>query len=203
MPLEDLLRQAERELSDDIANLRLLATQGQDATKRLNEAKAGQEDLNRAVTAMNQISEESHHALLRHIETTVTAGLESIFGPGMSLKLTPSTHGKLTTTEITIVSNGMETGILSARGGGVAAIVGLLIRMVLVVLDDRVDKTLVLDETLAQVSREYEEPLAEFVQNLARETGLQLIIITHSDAFDGVADVTHRLELTNGHAALV
>lgn len=193
-------RAADRALAADIAQLQLLAQQGKDAAQRRAAAKATQGLNAKAASVLNQISEQSHNALLRHIEQTVTAGLSAIFGEGMALKLTQSTHGKLTTTNLTITSDGMETDVLSARGGGVAATVGLLLRMVLVILDERLDKILILDETLAQVSSDYEEPLADFVQDLARSSGLQLIIITHSDAFDNVADTKYRLALVDGRA---
>jgi ABC-type nitrate/sulfonate/bicarbonate transport system ATPase subunit len=54
---------------------------------------------------------------------------------------------------------------------------------------------LVLDETFAHVSADYEPRLAEFLAELVARTGVQIIMVTHSDAYSEHADVRYRFAL--------
>ncbi len=99
----------------------------------------------------------------------------------------------------TLENEPLDTDILEARGGGLAATVGFLLRVVVLLLSaDKTDTVLVLDETFAHVSAEYEPRLAEFIRELVDKTGVQVLMVTHSEAFSDAADVRYRFSLDNG-----
>jgi DNA repair exonuclease SbcCD ATPase subunit len=60
------------------------------------------------------------------------------------------------------------------------------------------EQILILDESFSHVSAEFERPLAEFIKELVDKTRVQIIIVTHSDAFTEFADKRYRFEQTNG-----
>ena len=86
---------------------------------------------------------------------------------------------------------------MDAHGGGVSAIVGFLLRLVLMLLTGR-RSLLLLDETFAHVSAEFEPRLSEFLAELAEKTATQIVLVTHSEAFADNADKVYRFEAHNG-----
>jgi ABC-type molybdenum transport system ATPase subunit/photorepair protein PhrA len=84
---------------------------------------------------------------------------------------------------------------MDARGGGMAAVTGFMIRLVVLLLTPRARRILFLDETFRFVSSEYEGRLAEFLAEVAERAGVQLVLVTHSDAFNDAADAHYHIEL--------
>jgi ABC-type thiamine transport system ATPase subunit len=110
-----------------------------------------------------------------------------------------SQRGKLTTANFVVrsVVDGevVETPILEARGGGVAAVAGFLLRTVVLLLRKDVRPVMFLDETFAQLSADYEPAMADVLRELVDKTQLQIILVTHSTAYDDVADKSYRVSL--------
>jgi ABC-type lipoprotein export system ATPase subunit len=52
-----------------------------------------------------------------------------------------------------------------------------------------------LDESFGMVSAEYEPRLAEFLREVADKAGVQIVLITHSRAYDDLADASYELSL--------
>ena len=149
------------------------------------------------------IADTNATAVQHQIETLVTQGLASIFGDGLSFHLVPTTRNKTPVIDFVVRSRLgdelVETDVLDARGGGLAATVGFLLRLVVLLLSHRTGETvLLLDETFAHVSAEYETRLAEFLRILVDRTGVQVILVTHSEAYSEHADVRYRFELLDG-----
>lgn len=57
---------------------------------------------------------------------------------------------------------------------------------------------LILDESFSHVSAEYERPLAEFIKELIDKTKVQIVMVTHSDAFSEFADKRYKFKLVKG-----
>jgi DNA repair exonuclease SbcCD ATPase subunit len=93
----------------------------------------------------------------------------------------------------------LDTPVMDARGGGVAAVIGFLLRLVILLLTEPpVRHVMFLDESFAQLSVEYEPALAEFIKELTERTNMQVVLVTHSTAFDDAADKSYRFELRDG-----
>jgi ABC-type hemin transport system ATPase subunit len=137
----------------------------------------------------------------------VSHGLRLIFDDqDMTFALRSNFRGKLAVTDFVIRSTldgqEIETSVLDARGGGVAAVVGFILRVVLLLLRSDADRILFLDESFAQVSADYEPKVAEFLRELCDRTGIRIVLVAHSDAFNDVADVAYRFRLENGRTVV-
>lgn len=138
------------------------------------------------------------------IETLVTEGLHTIFGPDLSFHLVPGNRNRTPVVDLVVRSSvdgqDLDTDVLDARGGGLAAVIGFLLRLVNLLLSARGGDTvpMLLDETFAHVSAEYEPALAAFLRELVERTGVQLILVTHSDAYTDLADTRYRFTLEDG-----
>ena len=96
--------------------------------------------------------------------------------------------------DIKIVKGGLETPILEARGGGVAAVAGFLLRACVLLLTPDSRNLLVLDEVFAHLSEEYVPRCAEFLKELCERTDLQILLVTHQPEFTQAAHKVTRIE---------
>jgi ABC-type lipoprotein export system ATPase subunit len=73
-------------------------------------------------------------------------------------------------------------------------VTGFVLRLVVLLLTPRARRILWLDEAFGMVSREFEARVAEFLQVIAERADVQIVLVTHSDAYDDAADMRYRLE---------
>lgn len=170
---------------------------------RIQEAEDLAANLEKAIAVISSISEARQSKLQNQLEALITRGLQTIFQEDMRFSIESKTQGKLHAMDLKITStlNGQDvtTDIINARGGGVAAVTGFLIRLVILLLMKRdTDPFLILDESFAQVSEEYAPRLAEFIKELTEKTNVQIIMVTHSDGYAESADTHYRVSKKNG-----
>lgn len=155
----------------------------------------------RVTALLSSLGETRQEEAQKVIETFVTRGLQMVFDPTLSFHIIQSVKGKQSVVEFTIRSTFadevVETPVLESRGGGLAATVGFLLRIVVMLLRKE-SHILVLDETFAHVSSDRLDNLGEFLRELADKTGVQIIMVTHQDEFLDYADKVYRFSQVNG-----
>lgn len=181
-----------------------LATQGKAVTAEIGELAQLVELHEKAAHILTAIGEDRQATAQRQIEALVTRGLQSIFSDDLSFHLVPGVRAKTPVVDFVVRSrlgdgSVVETDVMDARGGGLAATVGFLLRLVILLLSKhRQDTVIFLDETFAHVSADYLPGLIEFLKDLVAKTGVQLVMVTHDESFLDAADVIYRFELVNG-----
>jgi broad specificity phosphatase PhoE len=194
--LEVRLRQAERVLDVRIGKAKQVFADRLRAEQQVADLLHREEILEQAIAVLNSYADQQQVELHRKIEGLVTHGLRTIFtDQDMVFRLKDDKKGKLATTDFVVVSGDLETSVLAARGGGVAAVVGFILRVVLLLLRPEARHVLVLDESFAQLSAEYEPALAEFIRELCDRTDMQVVLVTHSTAYGDAADREYRFAL--------
>ena len=157
----------------------------------------------RAAVLLNSIGEEKQYKAQEAIEQLVTRGLQTIFDESLSFVIRQDVKAKRA--EVTFIVRSdradgtiIETDILSARGGGLAAVVGFLLRLVVLLLGAgaKEEHILVLDETFSHVSEEYLPSLKDFLRKIVDKTGVQILMVTHQNQFIEIADKVYRLSST-------
>lgn len=168
---------------------------------KIEDARVKQELLQIVGAYLTTFGETAQLNTQKKIEALVTHGLRTVFGEDLTFHLVPGTRGNQATLDFHISSpadgQDVTTDVLDARGGGVASVVGFLLRLVVLLLSSG-SKFMVLDETFAQVSEEYEGRVAEFMRELVDKTKVQIVLITHSQAYTDVADKAYRFRLVDG-----
>lgn len=165
--------------------------------------------LDKVVVLLNSLGEERQAQAQGVIETLVTQGLQTIFDDTLSFHIVPTTKARTSGVEFVVRSalthEAVETPVMDARGGGLAAVVGFLLRLVVLLLSDSPgrEKLLVLDETFAHVSAEYLEPLGQFLRQVVDRTGVQIVMVTHQPEFLDVADAAYRFTQVDGRTKVV
>lgn len=205
--IDKALVRVERAVERRVGEARIVAEQGKKAQTDVKELEQDIEYIVQAISVLNSYADVRQNELQEKIETLVTHGLRTIFDEDMSFHLISTHHGKLAATDFvvrsTVDGESVDTSIMDARGGGVAAVVGFLLRLVVLLLRKDSRPVLFLDETFAQLSAEYEPKLAEFLRELVDRTPVQIILVTHSDAYSDFADAKYRFSLKNGTTKIV
>lgn len=197
------LRQARSRVDQRTGQARALANTGRQLHAELTEIRRSIQVHEQTSTLLTSIGEQRQARAHEQIEALVTQGLQTIFGHDLSFHLVPAVRAKTPVIDFVIRSRiddvPVDTDVMEARGGGLAAVVGFLLRVIVLLLSaEHRETVLILDETFAHVSAEYEPKVAEFLRQLVDATGIQIVLVTHSEAYNEVADIRHRLELRHG-----
>jgi ABC-type uncharacterized transport system ATPase component len=162
-----------------------------------------QADVHAKVAALlTRIGEQAQESARRQFETLATLALRRVFGDEYGFGFTAGETGGQATLEPVIRStyDGVttETPVMDARGGGMAAVTGFVLRLVMILLTPTARKILLLDETFGMVSASYVPAVAEFLREVTDRTACQVLMITHEPAYAECADVKYRLVLEGG-----
>ncbi len=197
--------QRRRALDTEVGQARTVAERGQRLTRQVNDLVADQESAERVSGVLSRIGSERDAAAREQVEGLVTAGLRAIFAEDLSFHLVESTARQTPQIDFVVrthLPDGAEydTDVLSARGGGLAAVVGLMLRIVVILLTRQVrpedaPPILVLDETLAMLSRDKLDAAGEFLRTLVDRTGLQVLMVSHQSELEDAADTVYALRL--------
>lgn len=204
--VEDKVARAERILERRIGEAKSLAAQGKTAQQQAAEAKAQVIACEEATAFLNSFADERQAKVQQQVEDLVTHGVQTIFGDGLTFHVLSEQKANRAEVHFVLRSSmgdqTVETPILDARGGGVAAVIGFLLRLIVTMLREE-RPLLVLDETFAQLSADYEPRLAEFLRELVDRTGVQILMVTHSESFSEHADKVYRFGQKEGQTSIV
>lgn len=188
-----------------VTEARMIASSSKKLKDEIVLASSDVDLYNKVAITLASIGETRQADAQRSIEELVTRGIQTIFNDkSLVFKVTQTQRGKTPEVKFSIESRGLNgrtvsTSVMDSRGGGLAAVVGFLLRLVVMLLDKNIkEPVLVLDETFAHVSAEYEIPLAEFIRELIDKTNVTIIMVTHSNAFSEFADVRYRTKIIEG-----
>ncbi len=204
MTIATRLAQARRTIDREQGMIQALAVQGKTLLTEIAELNQVIDLHEKAAFLLTAVGEERQDRAQRQIELLVTQGLQTIFDDSLSFHLISGVRNKNPTIDFIVRSTledgtTVDTDVMTARGGGLAAVVGFLLRLVILLLSrHRQDTVLFLDETFAHVSAEYLPRLIEFLKDLVAKTGVQIVMVTHEESFQEAADIVYHIRLING-----
>lgn len=151
----------------------------------------------------SKTSELARTQIKVHVERTVTAALQAVFGRELRFEVALREVGGQTAADWRVVDSMEDEEVRGdpedARGGGVSDVVALALRLALLELvRPKLGGPILLDEVGKHVSAEHRTALAEFLKAYAQRTGRQILLVTHAEELAGAADVAYRVERRNG-----
>jgi len=153
----------------------------------------------RVAGMLTTVGEQAQETARARVEALATKALQVIFGEEHQFLLRPGERGGQATLELVIRSDypdgAVETGVLSARGGGMAAVISYVLQLVVLLLTPELRNVLWLDESFAHVSASFEPRVAEFLRQVADKARVQHVLVTHSPVYADYADETVRVSL--------
>jgi hypothetical protein len=131
----------------------------------------------------------------KFLEQLGTSALQTVFTDEVyEFKIHTGSRGSERTVEFYILSGGKETP-LSETGGGVQCLISLVVR-IFFIMKHKLRRFVVLDETLASISPQYQDSLLEFLQSLVDQLHFDFLIISHQSGLE--SKVTNVYECYKG-----
>lgn len=98
--------------------------------------------------------------------------------------------------------HGIEGDPMESFGGGAASLLGLVMRAITIVRHPELERILILDEPLAEVSAGYRQEAGKFLEKLCspppKGLGFKMLVVTHSDTVASAATKEYRAERIGG-----
>jgi len=193
------VRQARTRADTEAGQAMVIGRQGKAARAEAVRLRESLELHEKVLGVLTSVGEARQESAQRQVEALVTRALQAIFGEELSFHLAPSVKGSQAVIDFVLRSRygdtEVDTPVLDARGGGMASVVGFVLRLVVLLLTSGVRRFLALDESFGMLSAEYEPGMAEFLREVADKAGVQVVLITHSEAYSDAADAHYRLSL--------
>ena len=196
------VRAARRSLDQQAGRALQVAADGKAAEEETARLSALADRCAKVAALLSRVGEEEQERARAMFESLATRALRVIFDDSLSFRLVPGESGGQVTLEPVLRSSydgeDLDTAVIDARGYGMAAVVGFVLRLVMVKLTPRLRDILLLDESFRFVSEGYVDRLGEFLREVTTRLGIQIVMITHDRAFSQYADARVRLALGPG-----
>lgn len=145
--------------------------------------------------ALDVLIELTTRESMGSVEQLVGYGLATVFTDlELRFRLQVDTKRGAQSVEPRLIDGAVDAPILDAFGGGPAALVAFLLRL-LVCKRLGLAPVLLLDEPFAFVSAQYVEPLAVFLRELAKVAGVTLVLVTQDRTY--LPHATHAYEVAS------
>ena len=161
----------------------------------LAELEDEHEVLAKSSQALKRLLEDMAKENLESIDKVITEGLRRVFHDQVDITFKSELVDSRNQLQINFrTEQGPASGkAMDSFGASVTVVESLLLR-ILVVLKMGLAPVLLLDESLAQVSDDYVEPLGRLLNSLCKDLGLTILLVTHQQGFQETADVVYRAD---------
>ena len=150
----------------------------------LREARARLEAAEEARLLIQDVAQSIQEQAHLQIAAVVTRGLRAVFDEPYTFKILFEKKRGRTEASLVFERDGLELDPLTASGGGVIDVAAFTLRVACLALSrPAVRPVLILDEPFKNVSKAngYLDRIPAFLEGLAEDMGLQIIMVTHID----------------------
>jgi DNA repair exonuclease SbcCD ATPase subunit len=196
------------QLDGDKGRKRLLEEQLEAAETRVSSAQANAEALTQVRSLFESLTDKKREMVRSKIEALVTHGIQAVFGPDYAFAIEQKTARNQVTFNYRILQKEgdewVATDLRGYHGGGLVAMVGFLLRLVMVLFTHPPRRRILwLDETFANLDADKRDPLAKLLQSLGKELKCQFVMITHSPEYIDEADKAYEIRRVGDSAQLM
>ncbi len=164
-----------------LADFRHARRNVKEETQRLEEAEKSVASALEAQSILQGIAETVQNQAHQRIASVVTRCLEAVFGDGLEFRIRFEQRRGRTDAVLLFVKNGEEIDPIEASGGGVIDLAAFSLRLACLTMSmPRKRKVLIFDEAFRFLSKEYRPAVRKILLTLAKEMGIQMILVTHS-----------------------
>lgn len=159
--------------------------------------KEDEEVYSKVLELFKTVGETVRREVKGKIEKLVSSVLTNVFEEPFQFKIDIVRRRNQVEVDFDISSRAMEGDILGVRGGGIADVVSIALRIILAEMF-KIKGPLILDEPLRMVSEEYLPNVASFLVELSKKFDRQIICITHNKTLAAAASKQFRIRLEKG-----
>jgi len=166
------------ELSHAAAQMRV-GTEEVAHASALKELKTATEALEVVRGCAVELQNQAH----KHISKIVTRCMHAIFGKRYEFKIIFELKRNKTEARLVFMKDGNEVDPMEAAEGGAIAVAAFALRIASLVLTrPHRRKCIFLDEAFSHLHKSHHHKVRALIKTLAKEMGIQIIIITHIEA---------------------
>ena len=186
MPSTQTLSELRRRIDRDLSRLDSAKHTFFKEKAELDSAKEHKLDVLEALNIVQRVAQELQEKAHKRIATIVSEALAAVFAndPEGPYEFAIQFQRKRNRTEARLVftRDGNEYDPSEDVGGGVLATASFSLRLSALLLSQPpLRRIVVMDEPLAQLSREYQPAAAALIEKLSKELGVQILLVTHSE----------------------
>ena len=134
-----------------------------------------------------------------HISDITSLALSAVFPEPYELIIEFVERRNKTECDLFFSRNGQRIDPMNSSGGGPIDIASFALRIASWSLQRPIrSNTIILDEPMKNLSKEYQEQGALMLQEVSRKLGIQFIIVTHEPVLARFADKTFNVSIKNG-----
>lgn len=143
-----------------------------------------------------QVSQKVLAESTESIDQLLTTGIRLVFDDqNLTFKTSVDRYRGKTAICFHLLENGQEAPIMEGYGGGVIAIVGVLLRVITIVTL-KLRRVLFLDETLSHLADVYVPNASKLLKKIATELDFTILMVTHNQLFADQATAHFRAKRT-------
>lgn len=148
----------------------------------LKKEKDAMEKCKKLLAYISSINEDKIVGLFEH---TLSAALKDIFDDSYRFEFDMKTRRDSSACDFTIGHSELPrmTDIVLCNGKSIQEIVAIIFRIILIKLDKRTRKIVVLDEPGSGIELERQRVTSKFLADICHKFNIQLIVVTHSMEF--------------------
>jgi DNA repair ATPase RecN len=144
-------------------------------------------------SALLVLSAETTKKYVTTISQLVTDGLRAIFDDlHLEFQAEMVTYRGVSGIKFSLLQDGKAAPLLEGYGGGVLAVVSVLLRVVTILLLN-IQRVLILDESLAHVSAQYIANTSKLLRKLTDDLGFTIVLVTHQTEFVEFANTHYEI----------
>lgn len=177
---------AEQEEVDRIkGRLSFLEQLLKDQEKDLKRSAQDLSDAEEAQDLLQKLAQAVQQQVHGRISEVVSTCLESVFPDPYEFHIEFERKRGKTEAALKFVRNGNQMDPLTSSGGGMVDVAAFALRMAALMLHrPRLSKTLIADEPFRFVSVQYQDSIREMLEKLSKDTGIQVIFVTHNETYE-------------------
>ena len=166
----------------------VLARQRKAEQNKLSKLEDDINNLSKARTIIQQAALDTQQHLQVRLSTLVSSALEAVFpDQGLEFRIQFVPKRGRTECSLEVGENGVFNPPMEAHGGGVVDVVSFALRMSFWSMQ-RTRPTIILDEPMKFLSADLVPLAAEMIRGMSDKLGVQVIMVTHIEEFQNIAD---------------
>lgn len=185
------------ELNSRVSELKaLLSVQSKDIQslqKKTENLKLELSILEQVNTFLASQIQEKVVSVKHQLESLVNQGLKYVFSEDIRLEIKSDFKNNKTVFSLNILKEGLNEGQADAFGGGVLSIIALLLRISSIIITNT-ERFIVLDESLAFLSKQYQASISQFLQKVCEQLDFTIILVAHQQDLAQHADNIYQVQ---------
>lgn len=153
--------------------------------RELNEAEAEVQHSKQAQDILQHLAQAVQQRVHEKVSAVVSSSLEAVFDDPYAFKIQFERKRGRTEASLRFLRRDLDVDPLTATGGGVVDVAAFALRVACLVMHQpKLSRLVVLDEPFKFVSAQYRPKVRQMLEELSKEMGLQIVMVTHIEEFE-------------------